>query len=139
MDNDTLEILKKAARKDFYMNNSDVLSVLKEAVGALSEKKAIDVQAFKVDDISSLTDYVVVCSGTSSTHMKSLASFVEMKLDRNSKLTYHKEGYDSDYWILMDFGCVIINIFLPEAREFYNLEEFWKSAQPVDTDKLLSP
>lgn len=139
MDNDTLDFLKKAARKDFYMNNSDVISVLKDALAALSEKKAIDIQAFKVDDISSLTDYVVVCSGSSSTHMKSLAGFVEMKLDRSSKLTYHKEGYESAYWILMDFGCVIINIFLPEAREFYNLEDFWKNAQQVDVDSLLQP
>lgn len=120
------------------MNKSDSFSLLKEAVLVLDDKKAINIQIFKIDGISSLADYTVICSGSSSTHMKSLAGSVEEKLDRLSTLTYHKEGYNSAYWVLMDFGTLIINIFSPEAREYYNLEEFWKNASPVDLDSVLS-
>lgn len=98
----------------------------------LDRKKASDVKVLKVRDLTVLTDYFVIATGTSSTHVKSLAEEVEFQLGEQGAKPLRTEGYDSKNWILLDYGTVIVHVFYPEARSFYDLEHLWADAEPVD-------
>jgi len=83
-------------------------------VSILEEKKAKDLNIIDIREISILADYFVICSGTSTTHIKTLADEVEEKMLEAGIELLHKEGYNSARWILLDYGEV-----------FYNLERLW--------------
>ena len=99
------------------------------AAKALSSKKGLDIQIIKIADVSVLADYMVIATGTSSTHVKALADEVEYKLDQAGISVSHIEGYRSNSWILLD---VIVNVFDDEARDFYDLERLWQDGESVD-------
>ncbi|HOM02956.1 MAG TPA: ribosome silencing factor [Acetivibrio sp.] len=94
-------------------------------VGILEEKKAKDLNTIDIRDISVLADYFIICSGTSTTHIKTLADEVEEKMQEAGVELLHKEGYNSARWILLDYGDVVLHIFHEEDRGFYNLERLW--------------
>ena len=91
----------------------------------------------KLSDVTTLTDYFIICTGNSSTHVKILADEVDEKVDTQGKLTYHKEGYQSASWVLLDYGDVVVHIFHKEAREFYNLEHLWSDGERINIDSIL--
>lgn len=93
--------------------------------GILEEKKGKDLSTIDIKDISILADYFVICSGTSTTHIKALADEVELKMEESGVKILHKEGYNSARWILLDYGAVVVHIFHEEDRGFYNLERLW--------------
>ena len=99
---------------------------------ALDSKKGIDIQVIEISDISVLADYMVIATGTSSTHVKALADEVEYQLDNAGISVSHIEGYRSNSWILLDYVDVIVNVFSDEAREFYDLERLWQDGKPID-------
>jgi ribosome-associated protein len=94
-------------------------------VSILEEKKAKDLNIIDIREISILADYFVICSGTSTTHIKTLADEVEEKMLEAGIELLHKEGYNSAMWILLDYGEVVVHIFHEEDRQFYNLERLW--------------
>lgn len=96
------------------------------AAKAISSKKGLDIQVIEIGDISVLADYMVIATGTSSTHVKALADEVEYKLDEAGISVSHIEGYRSNSWILLDYVDVIVNVFSDEAREFYDLDRLWQ-------------
>lgn len=102
------------------------------AAKAISGKKGLDIQVIEISDISVLADYMVIATGTSSTHVKALADEVEYKLDEAGISVSHIEGYRSNSWILLDYVDVIVNVFSDEAREFYDLDRLWQDGKPVD-------
>ena len=102
------------------------------AAKAISGKKGLDIQVLEISDISVLADYMVIATGTSSTHVKALADEVEYKLDEAGISVSHIEGYRSNSWILLDYVDVIVNVFSDEAREFYDLDRLWQDGKPVD-------
>ena len=102
------------------------------AAKAISSKKGLDIQVIEIGDISVLADYMVIATGTSSTHVKALADEVEYKLDEAGISVSHIEGYRSNSWILLDYVDVIVNVFSDEAREFYDLDRLWQDGKPVD-------
>ena len=102
------------------------------AAKAISSKKGLDIQVIEIGDISVLADYMVIATGTSSTHVKALADEVEYKLDEAGMSVSHIEGYRSNSWILLDYVDVIVNVFSDEAREFYDLDRLWQDGRPVD-------
>ncbi len=99
---------------------------------ALSGKKGLDIQVIEIGDISVLADYMVIATGTSSTHVKALADEVEYKLDEAGVSVSHIEGYRSNSWILLDYIDVLVNVFSDEARSFYDLDRLWQDGKPVD-------
>ena len=101
------------------------------AAKAISSKKGLDIQVIEISDISVLADYMVIATGTSSTHVKALADEVEYKLDEAGISVSHIEGYRSNSWILLDYVDVIVNVFSDEAREFYDLDRLWQDGKPV--------
>ena len=102
------------------------------AAKAISGKKGLDIQVIEISDISVLADYMVIATGTSSTHVKALADEVEYKLDEAGISVSHIEGYRSNSWILLDYVDVIVNVFSDEARDFYDLDRLWQDGKPVD-------
>ncbi len=107
------------------------------AAKAISSKKGLDIQVIEIGDISVLADYMVIATGTSSTHVKALADEVEYKLDEAGISVSHIEGYRSNSWILLDYVDVIVNVFSDEAREFYDLDRLWQDGKPVDLTGII--
>ena len=100
--------------------------LLNKIIKILDSKKAINIKTIDIKDRSSLADYMIITSGTSSTHIKSLADNVEEDLKKEEIYPNKIEEYNTNSWILMDYGDIIVNIFTEEERENYNLEELWE-------------
>lgn len=99
--------------------------MLDKAVEILEQKKARDINIINVDKVSILADYFIICNGTSTTHIKTLADELEEKMKEFGYILHHKEGYNSARWILLDYGEIVVHIFHEEDRGFYNLERLW--------------
>lgn len=100
-------------------------ALVEKAVEFLEGKKARDISIINIEEVSILADYFVICSGTSTTHIKTLADELEEKMNEMGRKAAHKEGYDSARWILLDYGEVVVHIFHEEDRNFYKLERLW--------------
>ncbi|HIQ87561.1 MAG TPA: ribosome silencing factor [Candidatus Scatomorpha gallistercoris] len=110
--------------------------IAEEAVKALNAKQAKDVTLLRTSDVTVLADYFVICTATSSTHVKTLTDEVDKVLSEQGEPPLRREGYRGGGWILLDFGCVIVHIFQQEMREFYNLEHLWSDAEEVPLSSL---
>ncbi len=108
------------------------LETARAAAKALCERKGEDIKVIRIRDISSIADYFVIATGSSNTHVKSLADNVEFRLDNEGVSVSHIEGYRSDSWILLDYVDVIVHVFSEEAREYYSLERLWQDGEQVD-------
>ncbi len=95
------------------------------------EKKARDIKILEIVDLTVLADYFVICSGTSSTHVKTLSDEMEFVLKREGISPHHIEGHISGNWMLLDYNGVVAHVFLQETREFYELERLWADARIV--------
>ena len=104
---------------------------------AISSKKGLNIKLIEIGDISSLADYMVIATGTSSTHVKAIADEVEYQLDEAGISVSHIEGYRSNSWILLDYVDVIVHIFSDEAREFYDLERLWQDGKEIDISYIV--
>lgn len=113
------------------------LELTKAIAAVLDQKKATDIKAIHITEYSIVADYFVVASGTSNTHVKSLADDVEYELKQQGVEPDHIEGRATG-WILLDYGSVIVHIFTPESRAYYNLERLWSDAQLIDLSDVIS-
>ena len=104
---------------------------------AISSKKGLNIKLIEIGDISSLADYMVIATGTSSTHVKAIADEVEYQLDEAGISVSHIEGYRSNSRILLDYVDVIVHIFSDEAREFYDLERLWQDGKEIDISDIV--
>lgn len=103
--------------------------LLERILVLLEDKKGIDINVMNVKEETTLSDYFVVVSGTSNTHIKALADNVEVELKKETIYPNKIEGYNTASWILMDYGDVIVHIFTQEERQHYRLEELWEKAK----------
>lgn len=103
--------------------NSEQLSDL--VVAALEEVKAKDIVKLDVSKMTTVTDYMVVASGTSNRHVKALAEAVAEKAKAAGHRPTGIEGEDGSEWVLLDLGDTLVHVMLPRVREFYNLEKLW--------------
>lgn len=111
---------------------------MRMAVGALSDKKALNLTVLNVTEITTVARYFVIATGTSSTHIKALADAVEDKLGKLGQHPYRRSGYASARWILLDYSDVVVHVFHEQDREFYGLERLWQDAELVPLQPLLS-
>lgn len=107
-------------------------------VKALDSRRAKDIHLLKITDVSSLADYFVICSGTSNTQIKALTDAVQQAMKEAGEMPNHIEGHREGTWVLSDYGCVVVHIFSPEAREYYDLERLWIDAEEVDISSMLT-
>ena len=106
---------------------------------ALDEKKGMDIKLLKIDRVSSLADYFLICTGTSNTHVKTLCDYAEFTLEQLGETMLGREGHRGNSWELLDYGTIVIHVFTNEAREFYALERLWADAESIDLSNILLP
>ena len=110
--------------------NSDALTDL--VVDALDDVKANDIVRLDVRDMTTVTDYMVVASGTSNRHVKALVDNVADKARKAGHRPIGIEGEDGGEWVLLDLQDTLVHVMLPKVREFYNLEKLWSMSPTGD-------
>ena len=104
---------------------------------ALDEKKGQDIQLLKIDEVSSLADYFLICTGNSNTHVKTLCDYAEYEMEQLGEPMLGREGHRGNSWELLDFGSIVVHVFTQEAREFYALERLWADAEKIDISSFI--
>jgi ribosome-associated protein len=108
------------------------LELLKAIAAILDNKKAAGLTAIHTTEQTILSDYFLICTGTSTTHVKALAEELEFEMkNRHGVLPRGGEGRATG-WILLDYGTVLVHIFLKDQREYYNLERLWEDSERVE-------
>lgn len=109
------------------------LELSKKIAGYLDNKKAKDIRIIKIEDLTVVTDYIVIATGTSTTQVKALADEVDFMVDKELGIQPARvEGYESKNWILLDYETVIVHVFHPQAREYYNLDKLWADGTEIE-------
>jgi ribosome-associated protein len=103
-----------------------------KAANAAADKKAEDILILDLKKISLIADYFIICSGRSTTQVQAIADNIEESLAKTGNNSLRREGYHQAQWILLDFGDVIVHVFLEEVRRFYDLERLWGDAPAVN-------
>jgi ribosome-associated protein len=99
---------------------------LKQLVlSALEDLKAVNTVSLDVSELTDVMDHLVVTSGTSNRHVKSLASNVCLEAKKHGVRALGVEGEDAGEWVLVDFGDLVVHVMLPATRDFYDLERLW--------------
>ena len=111
--------------------------LVESIVKILDEKKAEDIAALETASLTVVSDYFVIATGNSSTHVKSLADDVEYGLQLLGVEPEHIEGRATG-WILLDYGTVLVHVFTRDNRDYYNLEHLWADANPIDISGLVT-
>ena len=102
-------------------------------VKVMQDKKARDVRLLHVENQTVLTDYMVICEGTSGTQIKAIADEIKFVLETECEITPHgSDGMREASWIVLDYLSVMVHVFHREARAFYNLEKLWQDATEVE-------
>ena len=107
-------------------------------VQAMDSKNARDIKLLKTTEITILADFFVLCTAGSTTQLKTLSDEVERVLKENDETPLRREGHRSGGWVLLDYGCVVVHLFLQEEREFYTLERLWGDAEDVDISSMIA-
>ena len=107
------------------MDSSELVEL---AAVACDDRKAGDIKLLKVDKVSSIADWILITEGLSDVQVRAIVNNVEKTLkDKANLLPLRKEGINEGKWALLDYGDIIINVFQPNARKFYDLESFWSN------------
>jgi ribosome-associated protein len=113
------------------------IELLNNIVKTLDSKKAVDIKALEITELTAIADFFVIATGTSGTHIRALANEVD---DALSKLGVNPKSIEgkSTGWILLDYGTVVVHVFTPDQRELYSLEHLWADAKEYDISKLIT-
>ncbi len=111
--------------------------LMENAVQILDKKKGMQIVALKIDALTTVADYFVLVTGTSTTHVRALADELEDGLSKLGEQPDHIEGKATG-WILLDYKSVVVHVFTPDARETFNLEKLWGDAEEVDLSGLVT-
>jgi ribosome-associated protein len=112
------------------------LELLKAAAKALDSKKAQEISALYVEDVTTLADYFLLATGSSSTQVRALADEVDYALSQLGVEPNHVER--STTWTLLDYGSLVVHVFYKDARDFYALDKMWQDAKTVDLSEILT-
>ncbi|MEB3264417.1 MAG: ribosome silencing factor [Synechococcus sp.] len=108
------------------LDPQDSEALARLAAEACDDRKAVDIRLIRVDEVSSLADWFVICSGLSDVQVRAIARSVEDKLEQEAgRLPLRREGQSEGRWVLIDYGEVIVHVLTPDERSFYDLESFW--------------
>lgn len=131
-----MDSMEQVTRPVPDLSGADARQIAEEIARVLYGKKASHIQVFRVDDTTVITDYYVIGTGRSSTHIHALADEVAYRLGLSGVRAYRTEGREGGEWLLIDFGVVIVHIFSREAREYYHIERLLKAENEWDTTAL---
>jgi ribosome-associated protein len=102
------------------------------AVEAAQDKQAVDVTVLKLAGDVAFAEYFLLCSGRSQPQLKAISDAIEERLGRERVRLAHREGKSGAEWLLLDYGDFIVHIFSERAREYYDLERLWRTAERLD-------
>ncbi len=109
-----------------------IKEIIDEVIKIIEDKKGIDLKVLDVSQISSFTDYMIICSGANEKQIQAIADEIFLKLKKKyNHLPGGIEGYKNAQWILMDYFDFVVNIFSLEARETYDLDSLWKDGKTI--------
>lgn len=114
--------------------NSD--NIIKIAINVLNNKKARNINAIHVGELTVIAEYFIMATATSQSHIKALADELEEKLEEAGYKADHIEGKATG-WLLLEYMGVVIHIFTADAREYYNLDRMWADGDVLDLDSIL--
>lgn len=118
-------------------NIVDSKQLAEHIASLLDKKKAHDVKILRVTEKTVIADYFVIAGGTSSTQVKALADEVEYQIGVNDGIKpVNVEGRGTGGWVLLDYENVLVHVFDPKMREFYNLEKLWAECEEVPFDRI---
>jgi len=107
------------------------LEIARLIVDAAEDKKAADIVLLDVTELTSMTDYFVICSGGSERQLGAIGDGIVDKLRDEGVRPIGREGGSNSHWTLLDYGAVIVHVFAPPERDFYQLERHWSKARTV--------
>ena len=110
----------------------ETIAKLKAIIEAVSEKKAKDTEILQLTGLTIMTDYFVICSGESTTQVRTIVDHVEEQLRKAGIKPSGIEGYSNSRWVLMDYGDVIVHVFEEETRQYYEIEKLWIDAPRIE-------
>jgi len=118
--------------------NTKKSNLLNVAISSLEEFKAQDVVKINLVGKTSMADFMLIASGTSSRQIRAIAENTVTKIKKSSNVNVNIEGLSQSDWVLIDAGDIIIHLFRPEVREFYNLEKMWQvdSTEDASTETI---
>lgn len=105
------------------------------AVRAAESKKALDIQVLDLREVTSFADFFVICTGTNTKQVQTIAEEIDVELRKTGYNAASLEGFKNGEWILSDYGDMIVHVFSPNARAFYDLERLWRHAKSVEIPK----
>jgi ribosome-associated protein len=111
--------------------NPDTVGRVRAAVAAAEDRKAVDLKVLHLQQVSDFTDYFLICSGTNERQVQAIADAMEERLRANKVRPLHIEGYNRAQWVLLDYGDLVVHVFLEEPRRYYALERLWGDAPDV--------
>ena len=114
------------------MQNKQIIKLKKEIENILNHNKAIEVKSINLKDKTTIADFMIIASGNSSRHIQALSEILLDQLKKKGIDNCRLEGRDSSEWKLIDAKDIIIHIFHPEKRKFYNLESMWSELIPKE-------
>jgi len=106
----------------------DAKKLTKKIVELILSKKGYDIKIMDLSKISGIADRFIICSADSDIQVKAIADEVEDKLKEDGIRNFHKEGYQTLKWVIIDYFDVVVHVFKYDARNYYNLEKFWGDA-----------
>ena len=113
------------------------LELAKKIVQLIDAKKGEDIKLLDIHEHTTLGDYFIIASGTSTTQVKSLADELEFQLKQEGVAPNRTQGYESATWIVLDYGDVIVHVFLKETRDFYSLEHVWRDGKEISVASIV--
>ena len=102
------------------------------AVRAAESKKATDIRVLDLTGITSFADYFVICTGANARQVQAIADEVGVRMKQQGEVPLSVEGYNQADWVLADYGDILVHVFSPQSRSYYDLERLWRSAKPVE-------
>lgn len=115
--------------------NPASLAQARRAVELCRDYKAVDVTLLDLRGVSDMTDFFIVASGTSDTHVRSLGQNLVEDMKKEGVIAHHVEGIPQGRWVLLDFVDFVVHVFHPTLRQFYQLERLWGDAEVIPVDQ----
>lgn len=105
---------------------------IRSAVEAAQEKQAVDITVLKLSGAGAFAEYFLLCSGHSQPQIQAISEAIDERLGKQGVRLSHREGKAGAEWVLLDYGAFVVHIFSERAREYYDLERLWRTAERVD-------
>jgi ribosome-associated protein len=114
------------------VNKDKLRPEIRWAVEAAQEKQAVDITVLKLSGAGAFAEYFLLCSGRSQPQIQAIGEAIEERLERQNVRLAHREGKSGAEWVLLDYGSFVVHIFSERARQYYDLERLWRTAERLD-------